>query len=234
MPSNTIPEQYKALLGFMLDCSRAYKEGLAKEAEDVGLPWNHATANLEIDIYFVFLLSASMLAHGHNRSVWTEMCFLCESALVGFHEEKLWGDSFSDVIASRIKEYGEIKSRGAERGEGSGFDLGTRLLEHVDASSSDGDIVTIGPRVITLRDAFQRHELQVRAVCLDMQIAGWFRCGLKHILQRANDIRELSGQEIVELAARGQIEADAITAKAFEKMRCDKPGKPRRWWQFWR
>ena len=85
MTSSQIPEQYAFLFRLLRECSAAYTDELTKLAGDYGDAWNPRTARFEVDAYFAFHLSLSLVHLEHNGQVWEHMCHLCEAALTKIH-----------------------------------------------------------------------------------------------------------------------------------------------------
>ena len=232
MKATEVPEQYTFLFRFLRECSQAYTDRIEKVAADSGAEWNPRTARFEVDTYFVFLLSASLLGHEHDREGWEDMLHLCETALMEIHREQVSSDDLLAVFVARVKDYGLIQNRCAESGDAPTADLIKSLRQHLMASSHDDRIQAEHP--IVIGDAFRELALFFEFLRIDLFLAGAFSCGLKHILQRSNDVRTLPEEELITLAQAGQKEAAAIANRTLASMAAESPAPPRRWWRFWR
>ncbi len=232
MMSTEIPEQYGFLLRFLRECSAAYTDQLTKLAGDYRATWNPRTARFEVDAYFAFLLSCSLLNLEHNRQVWEDMCYLCEAALTEMHQEHITSENLSDVIVARIEDYGRIANRTCESGDAPQIAWIKSLRQHIMASSHENRVDAEHGMVIG--DCFEEFALFFDYLRIDLFFAGAFVCGLKHISQRTTDVRRLSEEELTSLVEAGQTEAAAIAARTLDSMACESSSKSKRWWQFWR
>lgn len=104
-------------------------------------------------------------------------------------------------------------------------------------ASSGDDFVEVEHAVV-IGDFFEEWGCSFEYLRVDLFFAGAFVCGLKHILQRSNDVRTLSEEELITLAQAGQNEAATIAAQSLDsmskRMAAESPTPPKRWWQFWR
>ena len=232
MTATTMPRQYAFLFGLLRDCSGVYTDQLASLSADHHSSWNPMTARFEVDAYFAFKLSASLVHLKHDRHVWEDMCSFSEVALSAIHAEKVSCDDLADVIAARAEEYGRIANRCGESGEAPTIPLVKSLRRHIMASSRDDRVRAESPLVIG--DAFQEFSLLLGYLRIDLLYAGPFSCVLKHIFQRTRDVRTLSEDELVALAQAGQTEAAAIAAQIPDLTSLLASPRKQPWWQFWR
>ena len=207
MSAARIPEQYVCLFRLLRQSSQAYAEELERIAGSAGDEWNPRTARFEIDAYFTYLLSRALLGHKHDRQVWEDMCFLCETALIGIHGDQLSNDDLSDVFVARVEGYGQIQNRCAKSGNELATELVKALRQHLVASSHGDHVEEQHPVIIG--DFLREFDASLAYLRIDHLCAGAFLCALKHILQRTNDVRTLSEQELLELAVVGQDEGIA-------------------------
>jgi hypothetical protein len=178
-----------------------------------------------VDAYFAFLLSSSLLGHKHNRQVWEDMCYLCEAKLTEIHREQVSSNDLSEVIVARIEDYGSIANRCAESGDAPTRAFIRKLRQHLMASSHADRVDPKHP--IMIGDALQEFALFLEYLRVDLCFAGAFECGLKHVLQRTNDVRTLSEEELTSLVRAGQKEAAAIVARTLESMARESAPKPK-------
>ncbi|MCH8151494.1 MAG: hypothetical protein IH830_03870 [Planctomycetes bacterium] len=203
--------QYQVLFDLLSDYSRALCGEAREISESLGLGWNSKTAQFEVDVYFVFQLSASMRGLKHQREVWEEMMLFCESQLLSrYARPVLEADDLSDVIIARIERYGNAHNRSIESGQ-EPVTTGLKWLrQHL--ASGNGNKVVADPAFM-IGDYFAEMRFIMAMVPVEMRVDGEFGCCLKHILQATSDVRTLSLERIKELVGAGSREAQQLAPK---------------------
>ena len=242
--------QYEVLFNLLSDYSRAFCAEARRVSESLGLDWNSNTAQFEVDVYFVFQLSCSMLGLEHQRDVWEEMMFFCESQLLSrYAPPALSADDLSDVVVARIERYGSVRNSNIESGQ----DLVTTglkwLRQHL-ASGNRNQVLADPP--IMIGDFFAEQRFIMAMVPVEMRVAGEFGCSLKHVFQATSDVRTLPIERMKELVSAGRAEAKNLAPKHAAQVRptietvlskldegeqllAEQPLKSdKRWWQFWK
>ena len=242
-----VPMQYRLLPGLLCEWSASYHEQLGKLWTDHGDAWNPRTSRFEVDVYFTFLLSRSLLGHKHERQVWEDMYWFCEATLVAVHGGKVLCEDLVGVILARFDEYGGIANSCAESGDADiSIKATERLRQHIMASSRDDRVEKNPPWVIC--DIFADLPRRSAHLRIDWFFAGSFGCALKHICHRTNDLRTLSEEEFRSLVQAGEQEAIPLAKEMSDVLRSseeelyaklgalanDPPVEAKRWWQFWR
>lgn len=211
MTSTEVPTQYGFLFRLLREFSEEYSDQLEKLWMDNGRAWNQRTARFEVDAYFVFRLSSSLLGHKQERQVWEDMYYLCEAALVEIHKEHVLSDNLANVIVARITEYGDIANHCGESHDAFVRTLTERLRHRIMISSHDDHVEESPPFVLC--DIYKELDLRYWHLRIDWSIAGAFDCALKHVFQRTNDVRTLSEEEFRSLVEAGQKEAIPLGKK---------------------
>lgn len=225
----TGPEMF--ILEYMMGCSQTYSEGLMQRLAKYGHPFNPVTTRFEVDVYFAYLLSHSLLAYQQEREVWEHMCVLCEYTLCRRHSEVISCVDLGDLIAARVEGYARILDNCQASGNNPHTAWIKALLGHI-AASAQSNLVEVHHAVIT-GDLIEEFLSLAVMVDFDVRIAVASCCGLKHICRRATDFRTLSSAEMFELMSRGREEAWEIAdSRASETMK-NPPQRKKRWWSFY-
>ena len=242
--------QYQFLFDLLSDYSREFCDKAQDLSEALDLGWNSKTAKFEVDVYFVFQLSCSMLGLKHQRDVWEEMMLFCESQLLSRYDlPVLEADDLSDVIVARIERYGNGLNRSIESGQDPVTTGLKWLRQHLD--SGDGKKVVADPAFM-IGDFFAEQRFIMAMVPIEMRLGGEFGCCLKHVFKETSDLRTISLERIKELVGAGSAESQRQSPKHIGNVdpEIDKvltildegdqllAGHPRksakRWWQVWK
>lgn len=168
----------------------------------------------EIDMFFLFELSSSMLSAKLDKSVWSEILHLFQDRLIQHFTGKISiVDTFEDIIRARVEGYGRVKNSygGTHDFAGLYIDLLRELLQNIYASNSRGEIAVRNPVVID--GFFEKTEFECRMRPIHMSTSEEFSCCLKHLFKANSDIRSLSSEEIDRLIERGKREAEKILSE---------------------
>jgi hypothetical protein len=232
MNSSQIPPQYDFLIRMLMEHSGGYTKQLAKISSELKSTFSIMPASFEVDVYFTFLLSASLVHMKHNHQVWKDLCFLCEDGFSASYDGKFSCDDFRRVIAARIQGYGEILKQCRESGENPGMPCLKYLHQHILASSQESRVEELSPIIIS--DYFDKFNLLLEYQQVDLYWAEGFSGALIHIFEHTNDIRTLSEDQLIALAHAGREEALARVAQAVKATSQVPLAEQKRWWQFWR
>lgn len=242
--------QYQFLFDLLSEYSRTFCGKARDLSESLGLEWNSETAQFEVDVYFVFHLSCSMLGLEHQRDVWEGMMLFCESQLLSrYARPVLEANDLSDVIVARIERYGSDRNSSIESGQDPFTSSLKWLRQHL--ASGNGNEVVADPAFM-IGDFFAEQRFIMAMVPVEMGVGGEFGCCLKHVLKATSDVRTLSLERIKELVGDGSAEAQQLAPKhsamvrpaideglsmldAGEQLLAGQRLKPdKRWWQVWK
>lgn len=201
--------QYGLIYDLMITYADIYCHRLKKVAQNTEVPWNARTAPFEVDVYFAFLLSCSMLGHKHDRLVWQQVCEYCTEELVARYATHITEcEDLVQIITDRIQDYGKTRNTCIEKGMGLTHELLEDLWLNLLASGCR-DKVEAKPGVM-ITDGVKHFEFAGMMEAVEMQVASTFQCCLKHLLQATQDIRTMAIPEMNRLILEGQEDAKRV------------------------
>lgn len=221
--------------------AQVFQSQLAETAHVLGDGWNEDLAGFEVDVYFLFLLSCSMLAHKQVMEGWEDTVLLGSQIIAKFHPSIAQStEGIEDLVAARVERYGADRNKGIAAGE---YDLHktlSALTVNVINSAYGGNALAHGPLLIV--GSVKRSELEISLQSLSKLVALPFLCCLKHVFQQGNDYRALSTDTLLRAIDAGESEAEEyLRENCLGHPTQETKGKSphpirssRRWWQIWR
>jgi len=205
--------QPRAQHAVVFDLLSEYAAAFCEIAEIVfvqeGAQWDMRTAKFEVDVYFTFVLSASVLWHEHDMDAWEDLMSYCEERLLERHANLLSMDSLRDVIASRMERYGRVTNGCIERRDKPIWSAWIEwVCRSVTASATRQPIEADQPLIIS--DPLQRHRMHMRMLPIQFQVCGAFECCLKHLFMECTDFRRWAPEEMARRIVAAQREFEQI------------------------
>jgi len=212
-----IPVQYEKLFHLLSLYSNKYyseTEKVFARFGKFGYTWNPHHCKFEIDVYFLSLLSFSIVGFKQDKDVGVELQLYFSERFIQCFGGKISAETtFDDIIGSRVNSYCQLKHDCIKDSKNRNIEMEMlqELLLNIDASNSSDEIKAGNP--IVSRDFFDQRELESCMFPVHFRESIEFCSCLKELFEATQDIRTLSCEEIDNRIDRGKKNTKQIISK---------------------
>ena len=218
MAENQSNPQYFIILELLSEYAKSFCECAQIIFAQEGWDWDAQSAQFEVDVYFLFVLSCTLLNYGHDREVWEELMFFCEDALVERYAGLSSADDLRDVIASRVERYGRITNGCIERHDKPIWSAWIEWVCRSITASAVRKPIEANPPII-IGSFLERWRIEAKMLPVQFEIGGAFGCCLKHLFQGRSDFRGGDTADMLRRIRSAQQEAQEIRARGGAEIR---------------
>lgn len=239
------PVQYNKLFDLLSQYSQKYYNETEAVFMKFGRQWNPYISKFEIDVYFLSMLTFSIVGFKQDRDVGVELqLYFAERFIQGSGGKISTATTFEDIISSRVNSYCQLKHDCIKDSKNRNIEMEMlqEILWNIDYSNSNEEIKACSPLVI--RDFFDQMELKSSMFPMHIKESIEFRSCLKELFEATSDIRSLSSEEMDTLIDNGRKEAEEILSRLDLQQIADSINitkhirtilaERKKWWQFWK